>query len=172
MFGRYRESHSGRAETRQQRHAVALPVFVLQDQRGGDAPVLWKFESQPLRQPAVLRDGRRREPQAMRAAEPGAGLNMIFTFVVPNPSSKLVKRIEIEFLQSLQTQPRSGKCEMDSGHFCPSWQPLCAETWHGEEVPILPTVAGLLLKNFSKLPLSRNRIIYYSPILVIFYSIP
>ena len=34
--------------------------------------------------------------------------------------------------------PQKGQCEMDSINSCPAWQPLCAETWHGQEVPILP----------------------------------
>lgn len=37
--------------------------------------------------------------------------------------------------------PRKGRCEMDSTNFCPAWQPLCVETFHGQKVPILQTAA-------------------------------
>ena len=37
--------------------------------------------------------------------------------------------------------PQKGKCEMDSINFCPPSQPVCAETWLGEEIPIPETAA-------------------------------
>ena len=39
--------------------------------------------------------------------------------------------------------PRKGRCEMDSANFCPAWQPLCVDTFHGQKVPILKTGSAL-----------------------------
>ncbi|CAE7627290.1 unnamed protein product [Symbiodinium sp. CCMP2592] len=38
--------------------------------------------------------------------------------------------------------PRKGRCEMDSVNFCPAWQPLCVDTFHGQKVPILQTASA------------------------------